>query len=117
VKLLRHAEAPSDRRADGRVVRTLLSQHFTQPLDSIVFYLVTVPGGRFEEHYHTHAQEVIWFPQGGGISVNGETYEMAPWDGVFLEPGDRHAYTGPELPNVIHLAVKMPDADDKVRVE
>ena len=117
MKLLRLNEAKTDSRSDGRTVRTLLTQVFDEPIDSIVFYLVDVPGGRFDKHYHSKAHEVIWFPTGGKVFVNDQLYEMAPWDAIFLEPGDSHHYDGSDIEGeILHFAVKMPAADDKVPV-
>jgi hypothetical protein len=117
MKILYQHEAPRDARSDGRTVLTLLSQCFSEPLESLVFYLVKVPGGRFDKHYHTKAREVIWFPNGGKITVNDQTHDLGAWDGVLLEPGDTHSYSGDDLGDIIHFAAKMPAADDKVRVD
>ena len=117
MKRLRRAEAPSESRPDGRQVTTLFATAFERPLDSIRFLLVDLPDGRFPGHYHAASHELILFPAGGAITVNGETLAMAPWDGVLLEPGDVHSYIGEGAGPVIQLAVQMPPLDDRVTVE
>lgn len=114
VKLVRYNEVDVERRPDGREVRQLISHAFDKPVDSITLYHCTVPKGRFSEHYHSESDEIIMFPLGGRITVNDETFDMEPWDFVLLEAGDRHGFEGDDCPDIIHLAIKVPDRDDKV---
>jgi hypothetical protein len=116
MKIIRRGEAPSDSRPNGRTVRTLFQQEFDEPVSSIVFYLCEVPSGKFGAHYQSQSVEFIWFPTGGMIKVNGQVYEMNPWDGVLLEPGDVHGYDGDDCKDILHFAVKMPSVSDKVEV-
>ena len=116
MKIIRKDIAHSSIRNDGRIVTTLLETNSGLNNLSIVFYHCNVPKGEFKEHYHEKSTEFIFFPEGGKIKVNGKRYEMNPWDGVLLEPGDRHGYEGPDCKDIIHFAIKIPAEDDKVEV-
>lgn len=116
MKLIRASRIKGEKRADGRTVKKLLEHSFSKPIDSIVVYLCDVPGCKLEKHYHSESQEVICFPKGGKITVNGETYQMESWDMVLLEVGDTHGYEGDECPDILHLAIKLPNREDKVSV-
>jgi quercetin dioxygenase-like cupin family protein len=113
MKLIRFKEVQKDGRPDGRIVRKLISHHFNKPVKSMAFYLCEVPGGKFGEHHHSEAEELIMFPNGGRITVNGKDIDMEDWDFVILAPGDKHGFSG-ECGNIIHLAMKFPDAEDKI---
>lgn len=116
MKIIRKKDAPHDDRPDGRLVTTLFELELTEPVSSAVFYHCIVPGGKFGAHYHSQSVEFVWFPTGGKIKVNGQAYEMSPWDGVLLEPGDVHEYDGDDCEDILHFAVKMPSVPDKVEV-
>lgn len=113
MQIVRFNEIRGDRRPDGRVVRKLISHKFKKPVDSIVLYLCDVPKGKFGKHHHSKSDEIIVFPKGGKIAVNGKEYEMKPWDFVLLEKGDTHGLDS-ETQDTIHFAIKCPDVDDKV---
>ena len=113
MKLVRYEEVKLDKRSDGRTVRKVLSHHFNQPMNSMALYLCEVPSGKFGEHFHSKSEEIIMFPVGGEISVNGKDYKMNNWDFVVLQPGDKHGFNG-ESEDIIHLAIKLPDSNDKI---
>ena len=117
MKLIRASQIKGEGRADGRTVKELLEISFAEPVDSIVIYLCDVPSGKFGKHYHSESQEVICFPNGGKITINGETYQMESWDMVLLEVGDVHGYDGDKCPDIFHFAIKLPNRADKVTVE
>ena len=117
MKLIRASQIKGEKRADGRTVKKLLELAFDEPIDSMVIYLCEVPSGKFEKHYHSECQEIICFPNGGKITVNGETYQMESWDMVLLDVGDVHGYEGDECPDILHLAIKLPNRDDKITVK
>ena len=116
MKVIRKEEADILNRPYGRQTYLLFSHRFDQPIDSIIFYLSELPTGQLDEHYHTRSEELIFFPEGGAMRVNGEIVKLGPWDGVFLEPGDKHGLELKDKPTV-HLAIKMPDVSDKKLVE
>ena len=117
MKHLKKNDYQSDVRADGRTVRKMMELNVSEPVSSMVFYLNDVPNGNFGKHYHSKSTEIIWFPNGGKIEVNGEIYIMGNWDGMLLEPGDAHSYNKGDCNNVIHFAVKFPADNDKVEVK
>ena len=89
MKIVRYKEVPVDRRSDGRSVRKLASVELGKlEKTNAALYFCEVPESRFEGHYHSDSTEVIMFPEGGDITVNGEDYAMDKWDFVILEPGD-----------------------------
>lgn len=113
MKIIKFSEGEKFERPYGRVSRVLLEHKFKTPVESIIFYHSDLPNGKFDDHYHSESEEIIWFPEGGKITVEGETIQMEPWDGVLLQPGEQHGYSG-ESVKTIHLAVKMPASNDKV---
>jgi quercetin dioxygenase-like cupin family protein len=114
MKLIRAAEVPVEERAFGRTVQKVLDLKLCQSFDSMVIYLGRSPQGRLDTHHHSESHEIIFFPQGGFLTVNGSPYEFAAWDGVLLEPGDSHGNESGENHNTIHLAIKVPGHNDKV---
>lgn len=116
MKILRRENIEKQNRSDGRTVQKFLSHEFSVPIEKMALYLCDVPGGKFDDHYHTDATEVICFPQGGKITINETTYDMSEWDMVVLEPGDVHGYDGESCDDILHLAVKMPNSDYKVKI-
>lgn len=116
MKLIRRKEIETEERAFGRTVQKLLSHKFIESRDSMALFLCFVPKGKLDTHYHEKTEEIIIFPQGGKIEVNGTLYDMEPWDFVLLEPGDKHGFSG-EDKDVIHLAMRFPDNDDKISVD
>lgn len=115
MEIIKFSEGKKFTRPFGRETRILLEHKFDKPIDSIIFYHSSLENGKFDEHYHSESEEIIWFPEGGEITVEGETYKMEPWDGVLLQPGEKHGYSA-NCGKIIHLAVKMPASDDKVVV-
>lgn len=116
MKIIRKEDAPRKDRPDGRVVTTLFELELPAPVSSAVFYHCVVSGGRFGAHYHVKSHEIIWFPVAGKITVNGINYIMKAWDGVLLEPGDIHGFDEENCKDVIHFAIRLPAAPDKVPV-
>ena len=113
MKIIKKSEADLLERPFGRKTYKLLTHKFEQPIENIVFYLSILPTGRFDKHHHSKSDELIFFPNGGKMIVNDELYTFGEWDGVLLEPGDKH---GLEIldKDTVHLAIKMPDVDDKI---
>ncbi len=116
MKIIRKDVAHCSIRKDGRKVTKLLEMNIDSFSSSMVLYHCDVPKGEFAEHYHAKSTELIFFPEGGKIKVNGKLYDMNPWDGVLLEPGDRHGYNESECKDIIHFAIRIPSEDDKVEV-
>lgn len=116
MKLIRVNEIERQERPFGRVVQKLLSHKFLKPRRSMALFLSFVPKGKLDTHYHAETEEVIIFPEGGKIDVNGRLYTMGPWDLILLEPGDKHGFGGGDK-DVLHLAIRFPDNEDKVKVD
>lgn len=116
MKIVRRKEIEKQERPFGRFVQKLLSHKFIKPRGSMALFLSFVPKGKLDTHYHSKTEEIIIFPDGGKISVNGKLFIMNPWDLVLLEPGDRHGFNG-EDKDVFHLAIRFPDNEDKIRVD
>ncbi len=116
MKIIRKEEVPTTNRPYGRTIQKLLSHKFANPVDSMAMFMCFVPKGKLDPHYHAETEEIIMFPQGGKIKINDETHEMNPWDFVLLEPGDKHGFTG-EDKDVIHLAMRFPDNEDKISID
>jgi quercetin dioxygenase-like cupin family protein len=116
MRLIRRAEVHCESRPDGRTVRKLLELDLGLDMSSAVIYLCEVPGGRFGAHYHSGSTEIIWFPNGGKIQVNEQTYEMEEWDAVLLAPGDVHGFDSDGGDDIVHFAIKLPATPDKVDV-
>jgi len=117
MKIIRKKEIKTEERPFGRTVQKLLSHKFKEPRDSMAMFLSFVPKGKLDKHYHSNTEEIIVFPQGGNIEINGNLYKMEPWDSVFLEPGDRHGFAGEGGEDVLEFAMRFPDNEDKVNVE
>jgi len=117
MKIIRKSKAFKDNRPDGRIVTTLHELELEESVSSSIFYHCAVPGGKFSAHYHEKSHEIIWFPVGGKITVNDNTYTMEEWDGVLLEPGDIHGFSGDDCGDIIHFAVRLPGGVDKVAVK
>lgn len=113
MKLIKRNEIETQQRPFGRTVQKLLQHKYIKPVDSMVMFLCFVPKGKLDAHYHKETEEIIMFPQGGKIEVDGKLYEMEPWDAVLLEPGEKHGFSG-EDKDVMHLAIRFPDNEDKV---
>lgn len=111
MRLIKFKDGDTSIRNDGRTVNEIVSLHLEHK--DAVFYHCTVPKGQFGFHYHEVAQEIIWFPLGGNITVNDIDYELSEWDAVLLEPGDVHGYLGDKSKDIIHFAIKFPNVDDK----
>ena len=107
MKIIRTSEIKGDNRPDGRTVKTLLES------PEMNLYLCQVPGSKFGSHYHSGSTEIIVFPQGGAITINGEDFVMEPWDMAVMDKGDIHGFSG-NSNDIIHFAVKIPGVDDKV---
>ena len=117
MKLIRKNETKPDVRPDGRIVRKMIELKMKETVSTAVFYLNDVPNGNFGKHYHSNSTEIIWFPRGGKIEVNGKIYRMDEWDGVILESGDVHSYDKGDCKDVIHFAAKFPADEDKVEAK
>ena len=74
--VIRKEEADLLKRPFGRQTYRLFSHRFDRPVDSIIFYLSVLPTGQFDEHYHTQSEEMIFFPEGGKMRVNGEIVQF-----------------------------------------
>jgi len=116
MKIIKRSKIEIEKRPFGRTVQKLLSHKFIQPRDSIAMFLGFAPKGQLDFHYHEKTEEIIIFPEGGKIEVNGKLYDMEPWDMVLLEPGEIHGFDG-EYKDVLHLALRFPDNEDKISVE
>lgn len=112
MKIIKKSEAEILERPYERKTYKLLSHKFSKPIESIVFYLSILPTGRFDKHHHINSDELIIFPNGGKMRVNKKIYNLKEWDGILLEPGDEHGLDIIDN-DTIHLAIKMPDIDDK----
>ena len=113
MKIIRAKEADTSSRTDGRTVRRMIDFNFKNPADSVTLFICELPDGKFGDHKHTVSDEFICFPQGGKITINGESFDMNEWDIALLEKGDIHGNEegcGP----IIHFAIKAPTAEDKV---
>lgn len=95
-----------------RKVYKLFSQKFND--GNIGIYLGVAPTGHLEEHFHAKSNEIIFFPIGGSLKINGTIYKFGKWDGVLLHPGDIHGWPIKGNEVVQHLAIKFPDIDDRV---
>ena len=113
MKIVKKSESRILNRPFERKTYKLLSHKFSKPIESIVFYLSLLPTGRFDKHHHINSDELIFFPNGGKMRVNGELYNLDSWDAILLEPGDEHGLDIIDK-DTVHLAIKMPDVDDKV---
>lgn len=116
MKIIHASEVSNEKKPYGRETKALFEHVFNKPAESIVFYLSSLPTGQFDEHYHSESEEIIWFPEGGEINVEGTNYRMGPWDAVFLESGERHGFKG-NCGKTVHFAVKIPASKDKVSTE
>lgn len=114
MKIIRASGITEEERPFGRTVKKLFEYLFPKEASSIVLYLNNLPDGRFDPHYHSKSFEIVIFPKGGMIEVNGSVFNLGVWDLVFLEPGDVHGYTKLDCGNVLHLAIKIQADDDKV---
>lgn len=117
MKIIRKKESDISVRDDGRKVSKLYELNFETPTSSMVFYHCEVPLGKFTEHYHQKSTEVIFFPLGGKMEINGDIYEFNSWDGVLLEPGDTHGYDGIDCDDIVHFAIRTPSLNDKVETK
>lgn len=115
MKIIRADKIKGERKPFGRITKKLLEHKFREPISDIVFYLSSMPTGKLDKHYHAESEEIICFPKGGKINVNGRLYEMREWDMVLLDIGDVHSCEE-ECGDVIHFAIKMPNVEDKVNV-
>lgn len=116
MKIIRKKDIKEEQRPFGRTVQKLLGYKFAKPRDSMALFLSFVPKSRLDEHYHAETEEIIMYPEGGKIKVNGNLYDMDPWDFVVLEPGDVHGFEG-EYKDVFVLAMRFPDNTDKVLIK
>jgi len=114
--LIRGIKSEILNRPYGRRTRKLFEYSFPSPVSSIVLFHSLLPQGRFDEHYHTGSHELILFPKGGKITVNGVDHSLREWEGVLLEPGDSHGYNKEDQNDIVHLAIKMPADHDKVNI-
>lgn len=113
MKVVRTKDIQSEARPMGRTVRTLLK---LTNLDECTIYFGESEKGRIDQHFHEHGQELIFFPVGGFLEINGDIIEFESWDAVLLEPGDVHGNLDcPEM-QTIHLAIKFSHETDKVVV-
>ncbi len=117
MKIIRKSLANSKSRSDGRTVTTLSEISLNHNISSLVLYHCDVPNGKFTAHLHKESHEIILFPVGGKMIVNGNKYEFGAWDGVFLEPGDIHGYDHDDCNDIVHLAIRMPNIVDKREVD
>lgn len=116
MKLIKRSEIEVNQRPFGRSVQKLLAHKFSKPQESLAMFLSFMPKCQLDYHYHEQTEEIIMFPEGGKIEVNGKLYEMQPWDGVLLQPGDIHGFEG-EDKDVYCLALRFPDNGDKISIE
>lgn len=107
MKIVRAKDIKGEARPDRRVVKRLLD------FNDLTLYLCEVPQGKFGSHYHTGSTEVIVFPVGGRITINGQTFDMEPWDIAVMEIGDIHGFSG-DCEDILHFAIKFPGVEDKV---
>ena len=73
MKIIRFKEIKTEDRLDGRIVSKLISHKLAKP-DSMAIYLNFVPKGRFSFHKHSECEEIIFFPKGGKMEINGKEY-------------------------------------------
>jgi len=116
MKIIRKNEIETEDRLFGRTVQKLLSHKFKEKKDSMALFLCFVPKGKLDKHYHIKTEEIIIFPEGGKIEVNKRLFDMNPWDLILLEPGDIHGFTEDDK-DVLQLALRFPDGNDKVSVD
>lgn len=113
MKLIKRSEIETQQRPFGRSVQKLLSHRFNGPKNSMVMFLSFMPKCQLDYHTHKETEEIIMFPEGGKIEVDGKLYIMEQWDGVLLEPGEVHGFDG-EDKDIYCLALRFPDNEDKV---
>lgn len=115
MKIIRAADVKPYERPHERMVRQLVQIDFPRAMTSMACFLGYAPRGHLDEHYHRDSIELIFFPMGGRIRVNGEHHEMNEWDVVILEAGDVHGYE-PEAGQeraAVHFAIKLPSDPDR----
>lgn len=113
MQIIRKKDQSSYSREKGRTVTHLFD--FDIPFDSASFFLGESPQGSLGSHYHEFSHEIIFFPVGGTIEVNGTKYTLNEWDSVILEPGDIHGFAG-DGSRCVHFAIKFPSKPDRVKV-
>lgn len=113
MKIISLNDVESYSRNDGRTVHVLLREHLDIPPEGITLFLSKGPHGHINHHYHSRTPEIIIFPKGGKLIINDEEYHFNEWDGVLLEPGDRHGYTDESLGDTLHFAILLSDRDDR----
>lgn len=112
MQIIRFKDIEPDERPDGRTVRKLTSVNLGDNASSAALFYCEVPKSKFDNHYHSVSTEIIMFPEGGNIEINGKEYVMDKWDFVVLQPGDWHGFSG-DGANAAHVAFKLPDVEDK----
>ncbi|MCK5305924.1 MAG: hypothetical protein KAJ66_02215 [Candidatus Omnitrophica bacterium] len=112
MKIIRSNSIKPSKRPLGRRVKKMLELKLKPPVDSMAIYLNFLPQGKLDKHYHSKSQEIICFPQGGRISVNGRRYKMNIWDMVLLDIGDVHCCER-KGKSTLHFVIKVPNIKDK----
>ena len=117
MKLIKREEIPIEIRNDERKVQKLLSHNFIAPRDSMVLFLSYAHHGNIDYHYHEKTEEIIIFPEGGKIEVNGQLYNIKPLDAILIAPYEVHGFKaeqGAEYKDIYIFAMRFPDNDDKI---
>lgn len=112
MEILKLDDLPNYSREFERKVYKLFTERTNN--QNIGIYLGIAPTGHLEKHMHTKSSEIIFFPIGGSLEINGIVYEFGAWDGVRLDPGDIHGWPFKGKKPIHHLAIKFPDIDDRV---
>lgn len=114
MKIFRLKDKQEEDRKYGRKVRKVIEFSFSEPVSDFVAYYVESPNGMVDGHYHTDSEELIVFPIGGQLRINGELILFDAWDSVMLHKGDIHELEEDTGRETIHFALKFPGCSDKV---
>ncbi len=74
------------------VVRHVLLGAAGEPVAFHLRYFEIVPGGFSSLERHTHAHAVLVLRGRGRVRVGGETFEVRPFDMVYVPPGEAHQF-------------------------
>ncbi len=111
MKVLASDQVPFESRKYGRKVKRIFDEEIDNT--SCVIYLSMLEG-QLDYHYHKSSHEIIIFPEGGCLEVNGKLHQFGPYGAVLLEPGDVHGLSASEAQKQTHIAIKIPRDNDKV---
>ncbi|HWP37262.1 MAG TPA: cupin domain-containing protein [Gemmatimonadales bacterium] len=91
VDLREYKTAADDYRGVTR--QTLLGeQRGEEPLNFLTRYFEVQPGGYSSLEFHRHPHAVIVIRGTGHVQLGEETYEISPFDCVYVAPGTKHQF-------------------------